>query len=301
MSLRALTAVWENSKAMGTLLLLELAIADNANDSGLAWPGIDYLARKSRMGRRTVIRLLHELEDTGEILVQRNQGPKGTNLYILPIVTRGATLALVVPPAAPPEGVPPAAPLVSPVALPVPPAAPVPQGGGANGTTELAPEPSGTKTTTTKGDAVEWPSEESVRKYAEEYPGNLAKGIPAIIPERWASRYWGWLTFRVKEWPSDWHKEMLWRFEREYQDGIPTTRPVLDSKGQVKIPGAPSSPPSVWATKQKLDALKTRVENHEANENSAAYCGEPTEAQYQDLERLLREIRECEQQLSESQ
>lgn len=129
MSLRALTAVWENSKAMGTLLLLELAIADNANDSGLAWPGIDYLARKSRMGRRTVIRLLHELEDTGEILVQRNQGPKGTNLYILPIVTRGATLALVVPPAAPPEGVPPAAPLVSPVALPVPPAAPVPQGG----------------------------------------------------------------------------------------------------------------------------------------------------------------------------
>ena len=51
MSLRAITAVWENSKAMGTLLLLQLAIADNANDSGLAWPGIDYLARKSRMSR----------------------------------------------------------------------------------------------------------------------------------------------------------------------------------------------------------------------------------------------------------
>ncbi len=294
MSLRAITAVWENSKAMGTLLLLQLAIADNANDSGLAWPGIDYLARKSRMSRRSVISLLHALEDSGEILVQRNQGPKGCNLYILPIVTRGATIARVVQLAAPPEG-------VQPVAPPVQPAAPVQGGGGANCTPQVAPEPSGTKTTTTKGDAVEWPSEESVRKYAEEYPGNLAKGIPAIIPERWASRYWGWLTFRVKEWPSDWHKEMLWRFEREYQDGIPTTRPALDSKGQVKIPGAPSSPPSVWATKQKLDALKTRVENHEANENSAAYCGEPTEAQYQDLERLLREIRECEHQLSESQ
>jgi 5-methylcytosine-specific restriction endonuclease McrA len=48
-----------------------LAIADNAKDSGVAWPGIDYLASKTRVSRRTVIRLIKTIEDSGELIVSR--------------------------------------------------------------------------------------------------------------------------------------------------------------------------------------------------------------------------------------
>lgn len=62
-------SVWSNSEQAGTALLLMLAIADNCNDQGEAWPSVPTLARKIRASERYVRILLRELEKTGELKI----------------------------------------------------------------------------------------------------------------------------------------------------------------------------------------------------------------------------------------
>jgi hypothetical protein len=73
--------VWKNSIQAGGKLLLLLAIADFANDDGMAYPGIDTLAQKTRQSRRTVQRQISELEELGELAVEPGTGRSNTNTY----------------------------------------------------------------------------------------------------------------------------------------------------------------------------------------------------------------------------
>lgn len=226
MSLRALTTVWAESKATGTLLLLELAIADTANDQGWAWPGIDFLAQKSRMSRRSVVDLLQRLEEIGELQVERNAGPRGTNMYLLLLVSKGAIPA---PPVQPPAQV--MQPTVKIPALPVQAVAPVQDLHGAIPAPSVAPEPSVTEPHTVEvADAPEWPALEQVLELARSYPGNMHKGIPAAIPELWAQNYYHFRTFERQEWPKEWQKAMVFKFEIEWQDGRRAARGQSSSK-----------------------------------------------------------------------
>lgn len=75
--------VWQNSPAKGTELLLLLAIADSADDRGAnAFPSVTTLARKTRMSRRTVQRLITTMADRGLITV-RQAGGRDSNRYTL--------------------------------------------------------------------------------------------------------------------------------------------------------------------------------------------------------------------------
>lgn len=58
-----------------------LALADYANDRGLAFPAVKTLARKSRLSERQTQRVLLALEKAGEIEIQAGAGPHGVNLY----------------------------------------------------------------------------------------------------------------------------------------------------------------------------------------------------------------------------
>lgn len=83
MSIKIMTRIWDESKQKGSKLLLLLAISDNANDEGFAFPGIEYLAHKTRMSERHTYRLIEELEAGKEIYVNR-RGPNGRhNRYII--------------------------------------------------------------------------------------------------------------------------------------------------------------------------------------------------------------------------
>lgn len=74
--------VWEYSKAKGSELLVLLAIADNANgETGIAWPSVGYIAKKTRLSERQVIRQIARLEEIGELSVKRNAGVNGVNHY----------------------------------------------------------------------------------------------------------------------------------------------------------------------------------------------------------------------------
>lgn len=73
MSLRAMTLVWERSRAKGSNLLVLLAIADCAHDDGRdAWPTTGTLALKGRLTDRAVRLVLHKLEFEGEITIEVN-------------------------------------------------------------------------------------------------------------------------------------------------------------------------------------------------------------------------------------
>ncbi|HNA29027.1 MAG TPA: helix-turn-helix domain-containing protein [Rhodocyclaceae bacterium] len=86
MSVRTLARVWEFSRHSGTHLLMMLAIADFADDDGRAYPAVGTLAKKCRMSSRNVNLILAELRKSHELIVKANQGPRGTNLYIIPVL-----------------------------------------------------------------------------------------------------------------------------------------------------------------------------------------------------------------------
>jgi len=62
--------------------LVLLAIADSADDSGAnAWPSIDTLTKKCRVGVRTIQRSIASLVEMGELQVEYNAGRNGVNVY----------------------------------------------------------------------------------------------------------------------------------------------------------------------------------------------------------------------------
>ncbi len=73
--------VWEVSRHSGTQLLMLLAIADFADDDGIAWPSVATLAKKCRVKPRNASLLLAALRASGELEVLPSAGPQGVNRY----------------------------------------------------------------------------------------------------------------------------------------------------------------------------------------------------------------------------
>src|SRR3990167_6337137 len=81
MSIKVMDAVFERSTAKGSALLLQVSIADHAHDDGAgAWPSVARLAKKTRLSRRQVQRLLRGLEEDGELVIDKGAGPNGAHL-----------------------------------------------------------------------------------------------------------------------------------------------------------------------------------------------------------------------------
>ena len=84
MSIKLMSWVWENATQKGSELLLLLAMADSANDTGHCWPSIDTMSRKTRLGKRYIIDLLEKLEKSGNISREKRWDKKGdptSNMY----------------------------------------------------------------------------------------------------------------------------------------------------------------------------------------------------------------------------
>lgn len=82
-----MAVIWADpyySQADKTKLLVALAIADSArSEDGRAWPGIEFIARKSRCSGRAAQLAVQSLEKDGKLTVERGAGPSGTNVYLL--------------------------------------------------------------------------------------------------------------------------------------------------------------------------------------------------------------------------
>jgi helix-turn-helix protein len=97
-SVQAIAAVLEGSEATGVARMVLIVLANHESDhdgESFSFPSIDTIAREARCSRRTVIGALVTLADLGELVVERNAGPRGTNRYHVSVTWGGADSAPV--------------------------------------------------------------------------------------------------------------------------------------------------------------------------------------------------------------
>jgi hypothetical protein len=76
-----MSEVWEHSKSQATQLLLLLAIADYADDDGVAYPTIFQLSQKCRQSPRATSYQLASLQELGELVIVAKKGRGNRNQY----------------------------------------------------------------------------------------------------------------------------------------------------------------------------------------------------------------------------
>lgn len=58
-----------------------LALANHADDAGVCYPSMKRIARLARMGERGVQGVVKRLAERGDLSIELNAGPRGTNVY----------------------------------------------------------------------------------------------------------------------------------------------------------------------------------------------------------------------------
>ena len=90
MSIQALVWVIEYSQSRLADRCVLVSIANHCDRQGKnAWPSVDTISHEAKVSPRQVQLSIARLSKIGELSVARNQGPHGTNLYGLPMVTEG--------------------------------------------------------------------------------------------------------------------------------------------------------------------------------------------------------------------
>lgn len=90
MSIEVMTRVWKHSRHKEGTLLVLLAIADFANDDGVAFPSMKTIAKKARMTIRNAQLAVRRLERGGELVVTIGGAPApytGCNLFRVTLAT----------------------------------------------------------------------------------------------------------------------------------------------------------------------------------------------------------------------
>jgi hypothetical protein len=88
MSIKVMSYIWEHSPHKGSELITLLAIADYADDQGVAYPSIASLSKKTRMTERNVDHVLKKLVRHHALTIARQAGPYRNNVYSIQLPTR---------------------------------------------------------------------------------------------------------------------------------------------------------------------------------------------------------------------
>lgn len=82
MSVQAMSWVFDHSAArLGERLVL-LAIANHAREDGSgAWPSVETIALEANLSESAAHRAIRRLEQSGQLVIFRGEGPHGTNIY----------------------------------------------------------------------------------------------------------------------------------------------------------------------------------------------------------------------------
>ncbi|MEQ9518486.1 MAG: hypothetical protein RLN89_03495 [Parvibaculum sp.] len=82
MSLSVIVNVLHKSKSKGNMRLCLIAIAENASDEGVAWPGIELIRKKmGGVAPETARKAMRDAVDAGELEIAWGGGPRATNVY----------------------------------------------------------------------------------------------------------------------------------------------------------------------------------------------------------------------------
>lgn len=82
-------AAWKYAPVAGSELLVLVALADNADDDGVAFPSYAHLAQKTRLSERQVKRIVKSLVDQKLVTVRQHGGKVGghnvNNIYVVEV------------------------------------------------------------------------------------------------------------------------------------------------------------------------------------------------------------------------
>jgi Helix-turn-helix domain len=81
MSIKIMSRVWDESPFDQTTLLIQLCLADHADDDGRCWPSIPRLAKKARCSERWARDVIKELAEKGYL--ERDVRPGKSTMYRL--------------------------------------------------------------------------------------------------------------------------------------------------------------------------------------------------------------------------
>jgi hypothetical protein len=82
-----MSLVWERAPYTAGSLIVLLALADWANDEGVAWPSMERLAQKARIDRRSAQRIVRQLERDGVLEIEAGGGRAKQHKYVLKMET----------------------------------------------------------------------------------------------------------------------------------------------------------------------------------------------------------------------
>jgi hypothetical protein len=82
-----MSLVWERAPYTAGSLIVLLALADWANDEGVAWPSMDRLAQKARIDRRSAQRIVRQLAKDGVLEIEEGGGRSKQHRYVLKMET----------------------------------------------------------------------------------------------------------------------------------------------------------------------------------------------------------------------
>lgn len=83
MSVAVSRRVWESSRHNGATFTVLLALADYADDEGVAYPSVTALAKKARLSERMTQYAIGQLKRSGEVLVEVGGGRHRTHRYVV--------------------------------------------------------------------------------------------------------------------------------------------------------------------------------------------------------------------------
>jgi len=85
MSVKVMSRVWDSASQGGSDKLMLLALADRADEDGICWPGMAYLAGKCGVTERQAQRTISKLAIRGEVYVETGGGKGKTNSYFITV------------------------------------------------------------------------------------------------------------------------------------------------------------------------------------------------------------------------
>jgi len=83
MSVRIMAQVWDRAKTEGNALLVLLALADFADDTGWCWPSMATIARKARVSERGARGIIRRLETDGLLISEQSKGRTSSRYRVI--------------------------------------------------------------------------------------------------------------------------------------------------------------------------------------------------------------------------
>lgn len=138
-------------------------------------------------------------------------------------------------------------------------------------------------------DFAEVPDEAEVLAFAAAWPGDLARGIPAGIPEAWTLGWFRWRTDR-NVWPKKWRDDFTRRFLEDWIAGNAKARghvaPAGKKNGGVQA-GGRSPAQARFELSRELEEVQERLDAH--HENSTKPSAKDV-AREKELKKLIEEL-----------